>query len=188
MAAHLTSKQPGKRIRTMTKNTKTASDKVEAARAALAKAEAGAAREAAKGNPVIESLIEALDGVNADININSRLLNGPNSFENRLNSIRLRADWIEAQYSLTTGQDELLRAQKLSLQANIDNLAERVANGDEDIPPVAQVLQSLPQGDLAALVADEHFAKEAWKHSTPAAITARMKAEKAAPAPEASAE
>lgn len=172
----------------MTKNTKTGSQKVEAARIALAKAEASAARESAKGNPVIESLIETLDGVNADININSRLLNGPNSFENRLTSIRLRSDWIEAQADLTIGQDELLRAQKLSLQAHIDNLAERVANGEEDIPTANEVLQALPQGDLAALVANEHFAKEEWKRSTPAAITARMKAEKAAPAPEAAAE
>tara|TARA_R110002126_G_scaffold98259_3_gene228583 strand:- start:289 stop:816 length:528 start_codon:yes stop_codon:yes gene_type:complete len=166
----------------MTKNTKTGSQKVEAARIALAKAEASAAREAAKGNPVIESLTEALDSINADINIHSRLLNGPNSFENRLASIRLRADWIDAQMTLTIAQDELLRAQKISLQAHIDNLAERVADGETEIPTASQVLRDLPQPQFAQFIEDEYHAKNAWKDSTPSAITARQKAEKNATA------
>jgi hypothetical protein len=159
---------------------KTASDRLAAAKLALLKAEEAAAREVAKDNPTIEALSEFLDSINAEINVNSRLLNGPNSFENRLNSIRKRTDWIDAQMSLTIAQDELLRARKINLQNVINRLAGDVADGAslEDLPSVTTVLDSLPQPSFSQLIDDEYHAKNAWKDSTPAAITAQMKADK----------
>tara|TARA_R110000782_G_scaffold36924_1_gene87213 strand:- start:351 stop:884 length:534 start_codon:yes stop_codon:yes gene_type:complete len=161
----------------MTKS-KTASDRLAAAKLALLKAEEAAAREVAKDNPTIEALSEFLDSINAEINVNSRLLNGPNSFENRLNSIRKRTEWIDAQMSLTNAQDELLRSRKIILQAHISSLANAVADGATELPEVQTVLDSLPQPAFAQLIEDENTAKNAWKESTPAAITAQMKADK----------
>lgn len=164
----------------MTKNQKTSQEIVEKARAALAKAESNRAREIAKDSPVILALSEVLESINGDINVNSRLLNGPNSFDNRRNASERRATWIRAQEALVEAQDDLLRRKKIALADHIDALAERVANGDTDLPTANEVKNELPQCDFAQLVENEYYAKNAWKDSTPAAITARMKLSKLA--------
>lgn len=177
----------------MAKSSKTAQQIVAEAKARLLAAEAKVAREAAQDNPTIKQLNEVLDSLNGDINANSRLLNGPNSFENRLNAAQLRATWIAAQKDLIECQDNLLRAQKDALQHRINAISEQIAvhdaenDGELVLESVDSVLENLPQNDYAGLVEAESVAKDAWKQSTPEAIRRAQQEAKQAPNNEASA-
>lgn len=178
----------------MAKSSKTAQEIVAEAKARLLAAEAKVAREAAQDNPTIKQLNEVLESLNGDINANSRLLNGPNSFENRLNAAQLRATWIAAQKDLIECQDNLLRAQKDALQHRINAISEQIAvhdaeemDGELVLESVDSVLENLPQNDYADLVEAESVAKDAWKQSTPEAIRKAQQEAKQAPNNEASA-
>lgn len=164
----------------MPKTNKTPAQILEEAKAKLASAEQRVAREAAKDDPRIVQMAEFLDDLNQDINANSRQLNGPNSFENRLTAQRRRALWIATQRDLVEAQDNVLRLQKEAIQAEIDALSESIANGEDPYLNVEDFLNNLPSQDMSDLIDAEAEAKEAWKESTPEAIRKREQAEKKA--------
>lgn len=160
---------------------KTPAEILAEAKAKLQAAEARVAREAAKDNPQVGQLNDYLESLNKEINSNSRQLNGPNSFENRVRAAQLRTDWINSQKQLIEAQDNILRNQKEAIQTEINALSERIANG-EDVSDydVNTFFNNLPTDDLSDLIEEEANRKEAWKANTPEAIRKQEQAEKEA--------
>lgn len=160
----------------MAKTNKTPLEIVAEARIRLAAAEAKAARSAASENPVIVEMTDCLDMLNKQINVNSRQMNGPNSFANRRYAAEKRAEWIGAQENLIGAQDQLLRSQKSILQEAIARTSVDISSGLLPTQSAQEIIESLPQDDFAELVTEELRARKTWKNSTPAAIISSSKA------------
>ena len=108
--------------------------------------------------------------------MNSRQMNGPNSFRNRAYAAEMRAQWIGAQENLIQEQDTVLREQKRVLSLSISRISQTIAEGGRIVTDAAEVIANLPQADSDRLVKAEASARKAWKLATPSSVIATTKA------------
>lgn len=121
---------------------------------------AQAAKES--GNPIIASLSEMLESVGKEINVLSRALKGPNSFEYRIRAGELKDAFVRAEESYALAKDAILRKRREFLHNAIATAGNEIANGKE--PNLNAILADMP-GDpmLDTLATELATAKEAWR-------------------------
>jgi len=117
-------------LNTMTRNTKKSpleianelELKAQRARARAVKAEASS-------HPILSDIVRAVADANADLILMSRKINGPNSFDNRTEALRLRLAWIEAERDYTVCAMAAAKGLRGDLQTKADMIASQAAKG-----------------------------------------------------------
>lgn len=167
MTTHETQPKTLPKDRTMTKNTKTPAEAVAAAEKALQNAKLRAAKEIAQSNPLMTEIQGKIDALTKEIAGYSRQTSGHNSFENRLTAARLHYERIQAEEQLTIARNIDARNRKELLQTAMNEIAERIANGDD----TSNLAYTLPtSSDLSSLEDAFAEADRRWRESTPAAL------------------
>lgn len=94
------------------------------------RARARAVKAEASSHPTLSAVIAAVANVNSDLIAMSRKATGPNSFDNRTESLRLRLAWIEAERAYTFCAMEAAKELRGSLQAKADEIAAALVKGE----------------------------------------------------------
>lgn len=113
------------------KTTKTPAEVAAELRARADRAEARAAQQEHSDNPVLAPLFTELQKLNKALAIESRKFNGPQSFTRRLEALRLRTAWIQAEQAYHTTLENSMRDAKKQIQAAIEHYSKSLANGQE---------------------------------------------------------
>jgi hypothetical protein len=93
------------------------------------RARARAVKAESSSHPILSAVIKAVADANADLIALGRKVSGPNSFDNRTESLRLRLAWIEAERAYTMVAIEAARDLRGSLQAKADEIASALVKG-----------------------------------------------------------
>ena len=94
------------------------------------RARARAVKAEASSHPVLSAVIAAVANANADLIAMGRKATGPNSFDNRTESLRLRMAWIEAERAYTFCAMEAAKELRSQLQAKADEIAAALVKGE----------------------------------------------------------
>lgn len=127
-------------------------------------------------NPLLKPLDDALAQASKDIAACSRKMTGPNSFENRLESIVRHHQFIEAEKDYTIEYDRNLRERKAYYNAELANVTRRIAKGENvTADEISDIVSNVPTADLDRLERALNEASNRWrsfisaKKATPAA-------------------
>lgn len=126
---------------------------------------AQAAKES--GNPIIAELSNMLENVGKEINILSRSLKGPNSFDYRIRAAELKDAFVRAERDYVECKDAILRKRREFLHNAIAKVGERLAHGEklEDSKEVLNsTLANLPADPMVETLAMEfERARNEWR-------------------------
>jgi len=94
------------------------------------RARARAVKAEASSHPILSDIVRAVADANADLILMSRKINGPNSFDNRTEALRLRLAWIEAERDYTVCAMAAAKGLRGDLQTKADEIASQIARGE----------------------------------------------------------
>lgn len=121
---------------------------------------AQAAKES--GNPIVAELSNMLESVGKDINILSRSLKGPNSFDYRIRAAELKDAFVRAERDYVECKDTILRKRREFLHNAISTVGTMLANGQS--PNIASILADLPGDPMVDTLAKEfERARQEWR-------------------------
>lgn len=121
---------------------------------------AQAAKES--GNPIIAELSQMLENVGKEINILSRSLKGPNSFDYRIRAAELKDAFVRAERDYVECKDAILRRRREFLHNAIATTGAMLANGQTPILP--SILADLPADPMVDTLAKEfERARNEWR-------------------------
>ena len=147
------------------KSTKTPAEITAELEKKLAAAKLREAMASTQDNPHVARLSSVIDDYSKEINVLSRKLKGPNSFENRLKSADLRTAWIRAEQAMTVAEDAYLRKAKQYVQTSLASIGERIGKGEKvSDADISDILNRIPEPDgLADLRVAEMETEAAWR-------------------------